>query len=165
MTTHELSIRASTFADQESVWQTLEPTIRAGETVALSPDMTRESALDFWFSARHEVFVAEQECAILGTYFLRSHQAGGGAHIASSLFVVSPSATGRGIAQAMCEHALVRARSRGFSGMLFDFVVSSDERRLKLWSRAGFQTVGTLPKAFRHPTLGLVDVLVLYRAL
>ncbi len=55
--------------------------------------------------------------------------------------------------------------SRGFSGMLFDFVVSSDERRLKLWSRAGFQTVGTLPKAFRHPTLGLIDVLVLYHAL
>jgi L-amino acid N-acyltransferase YncA len=165
MTTHELSIRAATFADRQSVWQTLEPTIRAGETIALSTDMTREGALDFWFQARHEVFVAEQEGTILGTYFLRAERAGGGEHVAGSLYVVSPSATGRGIAQAMCEHSLVQARARGFLAMLFDFVVSSDERRVKLWLRAGFQTVGTLPKAFRHPTLGLIDALVMYRAL
>ncbi|HEY0464350.1 MAG TPA: GNAT family N-acetyltransferase [Polyangiaceae bacterium] len=165
MTDHELSIRTALYTDQEGIWQTLEPTIRAGESVALDQDTTRAGALDYWFSARHEVFVAEQEGTIVGSYFLRANQAGGGAHVANALYVVSPSATGRGIAQAMCEHSLTRARSRGFLSMQFNFVLSSEERRLKLWQRAGFKIVGTLPKAFRHPSLGLIDAFIMHRDL
>jgi len=165
MTDHELSIRAAVYADQERVWQTLEPTIRAGESIALDQDTTRASALDYWFSARHEAFVAEQEGTIVGTYFLRANQAGGGAHVANAVYVVSPSATGRGIAQAMCEHSLTHARARGFSAIQFNFVLSSEERRVKLWQRAGFKVVGTLPKAFQHPSLGLIDAYVMYREL
>ena len=165
MTDHELSIRPAVYADQERVWQTLEPTIRAGESVALDQDMSRASALDYWFSARNEVFVAEQESTIVGSYVLRANQMGGGAHVANCVYVVSPSATGRGIAQAMCEHSLTHARARGFSALQFNFVLSSEERRLKLWQRAGFKIVGTLPKAFRHPSLGLIDAFVMYREL
>ena len=101
----------------------------------------------------------------MGTYFLRPNRGGGAAHIASSEYIVSPSATGRGIAQAMCEHSLDRARARGFSAMVFNFVLSSNERRIKLWLRAGFQIVGRVPKAFRHPSLGLVDALIMHREL
>ena len=165
MTDHELLIRPALYADQERVWETLEPTIRAGESLALDQDMTRASTLDHWFSARHEVFLAEQEGTVVGTYYLRANQAGGGAHVANSVYVVSPSATGRGIAQAMCEHSLSHARSRGFLAMQLNFVLSSEERRLKLWQRAGFKIVGTLPKAFRHPSLGLIDAFVLQRDL
>jgi L-amino acid N-acyltransferase YncA len=164
MTNHELSIRPALFADQEHVWQTLEPTIRAGESIALDENMTRAGALQYWFSPTHEVFVAEQEGTVVGTYYLRANQ-GGSAHVADSLYVVSPAATGRGIAQAMCEHSLNHARARGFLALQLNFVLSSEERRLKLWQRAGFKIVGTLPKAFRHPSLGLIDAFVLHRAL
>jgi L-amino acid N-acyltransferase YncA len=165
MTAHELAIRPAVHADQTAVWQTLEPAIRAGETLALDQDLTRASALDYWFSARHEVFVAEQEGTVVGTYFLSANAAGGGAHVANAVYVVSPSATGRGIAQAMGEHSLGHARERGFLAMQFNFVVSSEERRLKLWQRAGFKILATLPKAFKHPSLGLIDAFVLHRSL
>ena len=165
MTTHDLSIRPAGPGDATSVWQTLEPTIRSAETSPLPQDMTQGDALAYWFALGNEVFVAHQAGTVVGTYFLRANQSGGGAHIASSVYVVSPSATGRGIAQVMCEHSLARARERGFLGMQLNFVVSSDERRLKLWERAGFEVVGRLPKAFRHPSLGLIDALVMYRAL
>ena len=165
MTQHELSIRCAVFSDHDGIWRALEPTIRAGESVALDQDTTRASAVDYWFSPRHEVFVAEQERTIVGSYLLRANRAGGGAHVANAVYVVSPAATGRGIAQAMCEHSLERARSRGFLAMQFNFVVGSEERRLKLWQRAGFKVVGTLPKAFRHPSLGLIDAFVLHREL
>ena len=165
MTNHELSVRAAVYADREALWQTLEPTIRSGEALTLDQNTTRAGALDYWFSPRHEVFVAEQEGTIVGSYFLRENQAGGGAHVANSVYVVSPSATGRGIAQEMCEHSLRHARERGFLAMQLDFVLSSEERRLKLWQRAGFKIVGTLPKAFRHPSLGLIDAFVLHRDL
>jgi|SRR5450755_3683226 ribosomal protein S18 acetylase RimI-like enzyme len=165
MTTHDVAIRPAVPADADRIWQTLEPTIRAGETSPLAPDMSRDDALSYWLSPSHEVFVAEQVGTMVGTYFLSANQTGGGAHVATTMYVVSPSATGRGIAQVMCEHSLQRARARGFLAMQFDFEPSSNERRVKLWERAGFQVVGRLPKAFRHPSLGLIDALVMYRDL
>lgn len=158
-------IRPALPADAEAIWQVLEPTIRSAETLPLPPDMTRQDALAYWLAPQHEVFVAEQAGTIVGSYFLGANQQGGGAHVASSTYVVSPQATGRGIAQAMCDHSLLRARERGFLALQFDFVVTSNERHVKLWQRAGFETVGRLPKAFRHPSLGLVDALVMHRVL
>jgi hypothetical protein len=34
-----------------------------------------------------------------------------------------------------------------------------------LWKRLGFEIVGTLPKAFNHVRLGLVDAYVMHRFL
>ena len=65
----------------------------------------------------------------------------------------------------MCLDLLDRARAHGFSAMQFNFVVSSNERAVKLWHDLGFETVGRLPGAFRHPRLGEVDALVMYRRL
>ena len=39
---------------------------------------------------------------------------------------------GRGIARAMCLHSLERAKERGFRAMQFNFVVSTNERAVKL---------------------------------
>jgi L-amino acid N-acyltransferase YncA len=158
-------IRPALPADSDSIWQILEPTIRNGETLALAQDMSREDALAQWFAPGHEVFVTEQEGTIVGSYFLRPNQAGGGSHVANCSFVVLPPATGRGIAQAMCKHSLLEARARGYLAMQFNFVLSSNERAVRLWERTGFQIVGRLPKAFRHPSLGLVDALVMHREL
>jgi len=49
--------------------------------------------------------------------------------------------------------------------MQFNFVVSTNERAVRLWQDFGFQIVGRLPEAFRHPRLGYVDALVMYRTL
>ena len=63
------------------------------------------------------------------------------------------------------EHSLEHARGRGFRAMQFNFVVSSNERAVKLWQSLGFATVGRLPDAFLHPVRGYVDALVMFRAL
>jgi ribosomal protein S18 acetylase RimI-like enzyme len=158
-------IRPALDLDADSIWRILAATIHAGETYALPVDMTREDALGYWFSPRHEVFVAEERDVILGTYFITPNQQGGGAHVANAAFMVAPAATGRGIAQRMCEHSLEHARSRGFLAMQFNFVVSTNERAVRLWQRLGFAVAGRLPKAFRHPSSGLVDALVMHRQL
>ena len=149
----------------DPIWNILEPVIRAGETYTLPRDLSREDALAYWFAEGHKVWIAEAGGEILGTYFLRANQQGGGAHVANGAYMVAPSATGRGIAQRMCEHSLEQARSRGFLAMQFNFVVSTNERAVRLWQRLGFAVVGQLPKAFRHPSAGLVDALVMYRQL
>jgi ribosomal protein S18 acetylase RimI-like enzyme len=158
-------IRPIVAADADGIWELLEPTIRAGETQALPQSMTREEALEYWLAPGHEAFVAEELGAPVGTYFLRPNQLGGGNHVANCAYVVSPSATGRGIAQAMCKHSLEHARAKGYLAMQFNFVVSSNERAVKLWQHLGFEIVGRSPKAFRHPSLGLVDALVMHREL
>jgi len=158
-------IRPALSSDTASIWRVLEATIRAGETYALPVDMTCEDALGYWFSPGHEVFVAEEREVVLGTYYLRPNQQGGGAHVANGAYMVAPAATGRGIAQRMCEHSLEHARSRGSLAMQFNFVVSTNERAVRLWERLGFVVVGRLPKAFRHPSAGLVDALVMHRYL
>jgi len=156
---------AALSADADSVWAILEHTIRAGETYPLPREMSREDALDYWFASRHEVFVAEEDAEVVGTYFLQANQQGGGSHVANSGYVTAPRATGRGVARAMCAHSLDRARQRGFTAMQFNFVVSTNERAAALWQSFGFQIVGRLPGAFHHPTAGFVDALVMYRSL
>lgn len=139
--------------------------IRAGETYTLPSDLHREEALAYWHSAEHEVFVAEENGEILGTYFLHANQKGGGAHVANCGYMTAQGAGGRGVARAMCQHSLDHAKARGFRAMQFNFVVSTNERALRLWQSMGFETVGRLPSAFLHPKLGAVDALVMYRHL
>ena len=158
-------IRSATRRDDEAIWQILEPVLRAGETYTLPRETSREDALAYWFSPEHETFVAEEGGSILGTYFLRANQRGGGAHVANCGYMTAQQATGRGIARAMCQHSLDVARQRGFRAMQFNFVVSTNERAVRLWTTLGFVTVGRLPGAFLHPLDGYVDALVMYRAL
>lgn len=158
-------IRPATPDDTAAIWAILEPVIRAGETYALDRDMSESEALAYWFAADKAVFVAEADGAILGTYYLRANQAGGGAHVANAGYMTAPAATGRGVARAMALHSFAEAKAHGFRAMQFNFVVSSNERAVKLWQSLGFVIVGRLPDAFDHPKLGLVDALVMRRPL
>ena len=151
--------------DADAVWAILEPVIRAGETYALPRDMSREQALAYWFSDGHTVFVADEDGQILGTYFLHPNQKGGGSHVANCGYITAAAASGRGIARRMCSHSLEYARDHGFRAMQFNFVVSTNERAVRLWESLGFKIVGTLPEAFLHPVKGYTDAYVMYRTL
>lgn len=158
-------IRAATEADRASIWQMLEPVIRAGETYTLPRDMSEAQALDYWMSRHQETFVAVIDDEPVGTYYLRVNQQGGGSHVANCGYVTSQRFGRRGLAEAMCRHSLGHARDRGFQAMQFNFVVSSNVHAIRLWRRLGFAVVGTLPRAFEHPQLGLIDALVMFREL
>lgn len=158
-------VRPYADGDAAAVWSTLEPVLRAGETYALPRDWDAEQALGYWAMPGHEVFVAEEDGQLLGTYYLQANQKGGGARVANCGYITSGQATGRGVARTMCLHSLDHARARGFRAMQFNFVVSTNVRAVALWQALGFEIVGTLPRAFDHPRDGEVDALVLYRFL
>lgn len=160
-----ISIRQAKPGDDEAIWTILEPMIRAGETYALPRSLSREEALAYWHAAGNTVFVAEEDGVVLGTYILRANQQGGGSHVCNCGYVTAAPATGRGVASAMCGDSITRASAAGFCAMQFNFVVSTNERAVNLWKRHGFTIVGTLPKAFLHPTRGYVDAFVMFRAL
>ena len=161
-----MKIRPVTDADESAIWSILEPVIRAGETYTLPQDLTEHEALDYWLAPGNTVFVAEDdEGKVAGTYFIHMNQRGGGSHVSNCGYVTATWATGRGVARAMCAHSLDYARAQGFRAMQFNFVVSTNTRAVQLWESFGFGIVGRLPRAFRHPTAGFVDALVMYREL
>jgi ribosomal protein S18 acetylase RimI-like enzyme len=158
-------IRPARDADQTAILGIIGPVLRAGETYAIDTDLTEEQMLAYWFMPAHEVYVAEDDGQVLGTYYLMANQRGGGAHVANCGYMVSEQAQGKGIAGRLCEHSQARAIERGFRGMQFNHVVSSNTRAVALWQKLGFAIVGTLPMAFRHPVHGYVDSYVMFKAL
>jgi len=142
-----MTIRRATAKDADSIWEILEPVIRAGETYTLPRDFSREQALEYWLAPAHEAWVVEEETRVMGTYFLRANQAGGGSHIANCGYVTARGAEGRGIARAMCVHSLERARERASapcnstSWLPLTSVRSACGKRSVSKSRAGFEGV------------------------
>ncbi|MDX2483824.1 MAG: GNAT family N-acetyltransferase [Pseudodonghicola sp.] len=162
---NDVTIRFATPADADALWAMLEPVIRSGDTYALPRDMMREAALAYWFAPANTVLLAESAGAVLGTYYLKPNAMGGGDHVCNCGYVTAPTAQGKGIARAMLADSLERARAAGYRAMQYNFVISTNTRAIDIWTRAGFKVVGQLPAAYRHPTQGDVDALVMFRQL
>ncbi|MBV8849254.1 MAG: GNAT family N-acetyltransferase [Methylobacteriaceae bacterium] len=160
-----MNVREAKPGDSRQIAAIILPIIRDGATYALDPEMSETAAMAYWMGHDKETFVAEEDNAVLGTYYMRPNQAGGGRHVCNCGYMTHSAAQGRGVARRMCEHSLDHARSRGYRAMQFNFVVSTNERAGRLWQSLGFDIVGRMPGAFRHPTLGYVDAFVMYRVL
>jgi len=189
MRCNEIKIRSATTKDHDAIWKIFHEIISAGDTYSLDPRMSREEALAYWFRADTQTYVAElhrqsvgeavgfprtatpsptggmKDQVIVGTYILRPNQSGGGSHVANAAFMVASDAQGCGVGRAMAEHCLNEARRIGFRAMQFNYVISTNTPAIRLWQELGFEIVGTLPGAFRHPEKGYFDVYVMFRSL
>ncbi|BFM04989.1 GNAT family N-acetyltransferase [Halioxenophilus aromaticivorans] len=158
-----MHIREAHIQDWDAIWPIFQSVVQAGETYAYDPSTTKEQGLALWISAPRKTYVAEVNGHTVATYYLKTNQAGPGAHVCNCGYMVAPQARGQGLASALCEHSQNLAKELGYLAMQFNFVASSNTGAVRLWQKLGFEPVGQLPKAFRHPTLGLVDALVMYK--
>ena len=158
-----MNIREATPADFDQIWPIFQEVVAAGDTYTYPRDTTREQAIKLWLETPRKTFVVEENGRILGTYYLKTNQPGSGDHVCNCGYMVSAAARGRGLATSMCEHSQYMAKSLGYQAMQFNFVVSTNENAVRLWTKLGFETVGRLPKAFHHPGKGYVDALVMYK--
>lgn len=158
-------LRRAEPADFDAIWPLLRDVFRAGTTYAVDPAISKDDARNYWMTAARATYVAENDGCIVGTYYIRTNQPGGGAHICNCGYIVSPAARGQGLAAQMCDHSQQQARALGYMAMQFNFVLASNAGALRLWRRLGFAIVGTIPDAFDHPTEGMVDAYVMYKRL
>ena len=159
-----LVIRAATQGDRDAIWNIFREIVATADTYTFDPNISRDEALAYWFRSDTHTYVAENNGRVIGTYILRANQCGPGSHVANAAFMVARNAQGQGIGRAMAEHCLNEARHFGFRAMQFNFVVSTNAAAIRLWQQLGFEIVGTLPGAFRHPQKGYVDVHVMFRS-
>lgn len=157
------TIRAARPNDATAIWDILRPVFRAGDTYTVDPKISRDDALAYW--SAHQTFVAEIDGEILGTYYMRPNQQGGGSHVCNCGYATAPKAQGRGIARAMLHHSFQAATDAGYEAMQFNFVLANNTRAVDTWKRAGFTEIGCIPKAFRMPNSSYVDALILHRTL
>jgi hypothetical protein len=107
--------------------------------------MDKKTALTYWSSAEHEVFVVEENGEIVGTYFPQANQMGGGGHVANCRDMTAVSAMGRGVARMMCTQALGRARGCKFLAMQYNFVVSTNEPAVRCGRALISRSSGAFP--------------------
>jgi len=158
-----MHIRSATADDFNQIWPIFHEIVKVGNTYAYSPETSRLEAQEIWLEQPQKTFVAEENDKVLGTYYLKTNQAGPGKNVCNCGYMVSSNARGKGLATMMCEHSQAIAREMGYKAMQFNFVVSNNITAVKLWHKLGFETVGNLPKAFNHPEAGYIDALVMYK--
>lgn len=160
-----MNIRPITEADFDQVWPIIREVVQAQETYAFDPEMDRDAAWRLWVELPTATYVAEQDGQILGSYYLKPNATGPGDHVCNCGYMVASAARGQGVAGRLCNHSLQTARELSFQAMQFNSVVASNTVAVTLWQKHGFQIIGTLPRAYRHRTLGLVDCYIMHREL
>ena len=160
-----MTIRPATTADAAAIWRIFQAVVAPGDTYSFTGETTEREAVAYFLGPGITSFVADDDEHVIGMYKLIPNRIGRGSHVANASFMVDPSAQGKGAGRARGEHCLDEARRQGYEAMQFNFVVSTNTAGVNLWKKLGFEIVGTLPKAFRHATLGDVDAYVMHRFL
>ncbi|MFC3502581.1 GNAT family N-acetyltransferase [Micromonospora krabiensis] len=160
-----MRIREFVARDWDQVWPIVEQVVRERETFTYDPALTAETGYDLWVEAApgRTVVAVDDDGRVLGTAKMSTNRPGPGSHVATASFMVAADARGHGVGTALCRDALAWARRKGYAGMQFNAVVESNRAAVDLYQRAGFAVVGTVPGAFRHPTLGRVGLHIMYQ--
>ena len=125
--------------------------------------LTSDDAKVLWIDGPPgETVVALVDGVILGTAKFGPFRPGRGAHVSTASFMVAEEARGRGVGRALCEFAIARMKERGFAGMQFNAVVSTNVHAIELYRTLGFETIGTVPGAFNSATRGRVGLDIMY---
>ncbi len=157
-----MEIRKANPKDYDQVWEIFHEVIQTGDTYVFHPNTPKEDLNKHWFAPYMDTYVYEVDGEILGTYILKSNQIDSGSHIANASYMVHPKHHGKGIGKMLCNHSIQKAKEKGYLGIQFNLVVSTNKRAVRLWEHYGFRIIGTIPNGFKHKLLGYVDAYIMY---
>jgi GNAT superfamily N-acetyltransferase len=160
-------IRTATADDWTAIYPFFAAIVEDGETYAYPEGLSSERAAALWMrlDPPDTTVVAVEDDRVVGSANTGPNRPGRGSHVATASFMVDLRARGRGVGRALGLHVLDWARRSGYLAMQFNAVVETNTGAVHLWQSLGFEIVGTVPKAFRHPQHGLVGLHVMHRFL
>ena len=149
------------------IWPIIRDVTVAGDAYPYPTDLDEEAGRAIWSEQPPglTVVAVDADGTVLGTAKMGPNRTGPGAHVSTASFMVAAAARGRGVGRALGEYALVWARDQGYRSMQFNAVVETNTVAVKLWQDLGFDIVGTVPEAFRHPTQGYVGLHLMFQRL
>lgn len=160
-------IREASPNDWGSIWPFFHSIVKAGETFAYDPNMSKEDGRATWMVRfpGHVAVAVSDDMKIMGTANMYANRSGPGAHVSSASFMVDPKYQGQGVGRALCQYTLGWCREQGFRSVQFNAVVDKNVAAVELYKSLGFEVIGTVPEAFLHPKDGFVGLHVMYRRL
>jgi GNAT superfamily N-acetyltransferase len=157
------AIREASGSDWPEIWPIVEATVRAGDTYAYPQDLGEDEARSLWMAdPPAATVVATTDGEVLGTARMGPNRDGPGAHIGTASFMVSPAVRGHGVGRALATYVVDWHRRQGYRGIQFNAVVETNTAAVALWRSLGFEIVGTVPGAFKHPEQGYVGLHVMF---
>ncbi len=161
-----MHVREASDADWPAIWPFLHEIVAAGDTFSYDERMAEADARAMWLlDPPDRTTVAVEDGAVLGSANMYPNHDGPGSHVASGNFMVDSAHRGKGVGRALAEDMVDWARRRGFRAIQFNAVAESNTPAVALYTSLGFETLATIPEAFRHPEQGYVGLLVMHRRL
>lgn len=161
-----MEIRAAEADDLGSIAAIVRSVVADGESYAYPDMMTDEEIARLWLEPppAHAI-VAVEDGKVVGTAKMGPNRAGRGDHVGTASFMVDPDQQVRGVGRAMAEWVIDWHRRNAYQAIQFNAVVATNIRAVQLWQSLGFEIVGTVPRAYRSRTHGLVGLNVMYLSL
>ncbi len=155
--------KADPVQDLDPIWDIFSKVIHSCTTYVYDPSTPKSALSEIWFSTYMDTFVAVDNAnQVVGTYIIKPNQPGLGDHIANCSYMVHPKHESKGVGKLMGMHSIQHARSKGYLGIQFNIVVSTNLAAIYLWKKLGFEITGTARKAFMHPEKGPIDAYVMF---
>lgn len=150
-----------------AIWPIIRDVAAEQTTFAMDAEPAEADMRTAWMTpAPGRVVVATAENGdVLGTANMYANRPNQGAHVASGSFMVAAASRGYGVGRTLVRDMVLWARERGFAGIQFNAVVETNRAAVDLYRSEGFRVIGSAPGAFLHPTLGRVDLLIMWRDL
>lgn len=161
-----LTIRDAVAEDWPQIFPFFSTIVDEGRTYTYPLNLTSDEGRALWMEAPPgRTVVATDAGRVTGSAKMGPNRPGRGSHIATASFMVDPSAQAKGLGRALGEHVIEWACGAGYAGIQFNAVVETNSGAVRLWRSLGFEIVGTVPGAFRHPDHGDVGLHVMFLSL
>ena len=158
-------VRVASDGDWPGIWPIIAEVAGAEETFAMDPTTDEATARAEWMTPLPgRVTVAcDPDGAILGSANMYANRPAQGSHVASGSIMVDAGARRRGVGRALVRDLVAWASRSGYAGIQFNAVVDTNIAAIQLYESEGFNTLGTAPDAFMHPTHGPVGLRIMWR--
>ena len=159
-----LEIREYAPGDIEGLRAVWNEVVRGGEAFPQLDELTPGDAERF-FAAQDFTAAAVEGGRVLGLYILHPNNVGRCGHQANASYAVASAARGRGVGEALVRHSLATAAGLGYRLLIFNAVVASNTRAIRLYEKLGFRRIGTVPGGFHMKDGSWSDTVLFYHEL
>lgn len=111
--------------------------------------LNKETGVAFFAEQSHSAVAVDDDGTICGLYILHPNNVGRCGHICNASYAVRKGFRGKHIGEKLVMDCLAQAKEIGFRILQFNAVVESNTHARHLYTRLGFQQLGTIPHGFR----------------